>query len=267
MNIERKYNVWNENLRLKYEDLWSDAKYHIWDGVVSPNDYVNSYLKIMFLNRESFDDPNNGGYDISQGIAKEFHERKPILGGENSSMMKNTKNRLAVLRLLERDIRSFDENMLETAVSNYTTDCFREEMQKVAYCNIKKTDGTSKSTKKDLRVHFNKNKDIIEEQIIFFNPSLIVGGNIVDGILDNLEEWGDNLYTSHYVNIYQIKIRNILFPFIDMYHPSWWALDLETDRKELLKALKHVDNHYPNYWKNRCDQKCFISSGSDIQKK
>ena len=263
MDIIKDYYKWNELLRQRYEKLWPDATYHIWDGVVSPKDYANSPLKIMFLNKESFDDPDNGGYDISLGMAKEIYEGKPILGGEKNTMMLTTKNRLAVLRLLHGNLNSIDNRTLELAVNDYTIDCFREDMLKVAYCNIKKSNGVSKSGKSDLRNHFKRNKEIIVEQISFFNPTLIVGGNIVDGIIENEIEWGDNLYIadSHYINIYQIIVRGKNYPFIDMYHPSWMSLNSannqERDWKELFQALKYVDNQHPQFWKDRCNIDCF----------
>lgn len=265
MAIIEDYYSWNEQLRQKYEKLWPDAAYHIWDGVVSPKDYADSYLKVMFLNKESFDDPENGGYDISLGMAKEIFESKPILGGENSTMMMTTKNRLAVLKLLEGDIKNVNSIEIGSIIRNFSTDRFRKEMLKVAYCNIKKSSGRSKSIKRDLRFNFSKNREIIEEQISYFNPTLIVGGNIVDGIIENEIEWGENLYISesHYINIFQLMIKGKEYPFIDAYHPAMPKLkneeNQEKDCLELFKALLYVEERYPNFWKNRCGQECFIN--------
>lgn len=262
VNIEDYYR-WNEQLRLKYEMLWPEAAYHIWDGVVSPKDYAGSPLKVMFLNKESFDDPENGGYDISLGMAKEILEGKPILGGENSTMMMTTKNRLAVLKLLEGDIKNVDSTEIGSIIRDFSTDRFRKEMLKVAYCNIKKSSGKSKSEKRDLRLNFRRNREIIEEQISYFNPTLIVGGNIFDGIIENEIEWGENLYISesHYINIFQLKIKDKIYPYIDAYHPAMPKLKNEENQKkdslELFRALLYVEQHHPYFWKNRCGLKCF----------
>lgn len=263
MNILEKYNLWNDNLRIEYEKMWPEAKYHIWDGVVSPEDYYKAPIKILFLNKESYDDPRNGGYDISKAISKEYEEGKPILGGGNSTLMMATKSRLSILKWLYKDFCSLDREKTIQYNNIYSIESFRKDVMSVAYCNIKKSDGNKTSNKQDLYINFYKNKQIIEKQIEFFNPSIIIGGNIVGGIIQNQIEWGEELFSSksYWVNIFQWRINGNDYPIVDMFHPSWRSLknkgNLECERRELYMALEYVEEKYPGFWKKRCGNNCF----------
>ena len=251
MEILDKYNQWNSVLAEKYYKLWPEATYHIWDGVISPQNYYNSPLKVMFLNKEAYgSDIDN----ISETLKEELESNKPILN--NKPIKNNLKNRMSVLRFINNwTFITYDDETF----CRYSDEEFYLDMLNVAYCNIKKSDGVPESDTNNLKMCFNRNKSIIEEQITFFNPSLIVGGNIVDGIIDDNIEWGDNLFVSesHCLNIFQIKIKGRLYPFIDMYHPSYPSIDHKTERVELFKALTYVNDKYPGFWQNRCKNTCF----------
>lgn len=248
-----KYKIWDDSLRHKYESLWPNSLYHIWDGVISPNEYAQASVKIMFLNKEAYDEYNDE-YDISKTLHRQLKNNEPIF--RNYPIKYKTKSRLSILEKLDQELSSYSNQNFEL----YSEQDFYNDMLKVAYCNIKKTNGIKISNRKELRECFIKNKEIIEEQISFFNPSVIVGGNIVDGIIDNNIEWGEDLYISDskYINVYQIKIKGKLFPFLDMYHPACRKSSVE-DRKELLKALITVENNNPGFWENRCGQDCFVT--------
>ncbi len=249
MDIIDKYNSWNHNLLEEYKKLWPEATYHIWDGVISPMDYYNAPIKIMFLNKEAYGDE----YDISEALKEELEASKPIFC--NYPIKYNIKNRMSVLRYIGcSDLNSLNDDLL----SSYSEADFYKDMLMTAYCNIKKSDGIGKSNTRNLRECFNRNKDILEEQISFFNPTVIVGGNIVDGIIENDFEWGETLYESksHYINIYQVIIRGEKYPFLDMYHPAR-PMDHFIDRTELFRAIKDVAENNPHFWQERCNNKCF----------
>ena len=97
-----------------------------------------------------------------------------------------TKNRLRVLSLLNNGVFSISEDNLKQFVDMYSEKEFAGDMLKVAYCNIKKSDGSEKSNRRDLHECSLKNKKILEEQISFFNPSVIVGGNIIATLCKHL---------------------------------------------------------------------------------
>jgi len=253
LDILSKYNQWNSELEEKYLKLWPEAEYHIWDGVISPNDYFRSPLKILFLNKEAYDTEYDS-YDISEALKDELELGKPIFN--NRPIKYNFKNRLFVLNLISNLNQSY---LTDDVYNQYSNEEFYHDMLKTAYCNIKKSDGKGKSNSLDLRYCFLRNKEIIEEQISFLNPSLIIGGNVVDGIIEDSFNWGENLYVSesNVISIYQLVIKGRTYPFFDMYHPAK-AINHSIERIELFKALKFVNEKYPMFWKNRCNNACFI---------
>lgn len=71
--IEKIYYDWEKELEKEYNEIFSDAQYTIFDGVVSPFDYFQSPIKVMFLNREAYDEDS---YNISQALKCEIETGK-----------------------------------------------------------------------------------------------------------------------------------------------------------------------------------------------
>lgn len=250
--IEKIYYEWEEQLEKEYNEIFFDAQYTIFDGVVSPFDYFHSPIKVMFLNRESYGD----SYNIHEELKKQIEKGEPILGG-NYWINQNTKERLALCSLLDKFADVLEGEAIDYAV-NLDDKEYRSLLYKSAYCNIKKSNGRERSTKNDLLNYAQKGWSIIEKQVVFFNPTLIIGGNVFDGIIEKIEglNWGDPqvLYKekTNSVVIYKIEFGGKPFPFMDMYHPSYMC-----HSHGLIYALKYLAQHCPDFWKYRIGQKCF----------
>ena len=251
--IERMYYNWEEELEREYCELFPDSQYTIFDGVISPIDYSQSPIKVLFLNREAYDEDS---YNISRALKREIETGKKIFGGRPWINI-NTKERLAYCSLL-RLILDVPENDAISYAQEMSNDEYRSLLYKSAYCNIKKSNGVNGSSHRDLLEYAQKGWKIIEKQISFFNPTIIIGGNIIDGIIDCLEDirWGDPriLSRNNSAVIYQVEFGGNVFPFVDMYHPSnmYHSFDL-------FYALKSVAQNYPGYWEKRIGQECFKS--------
>jgi len=254
MDILGIYKTWEESIKKEYESLWPNMNVFNWDGVVSPDDYYNANVKVMFLNREAYGDD----YNINEELKKQIDNGLTIFG--NKGIKRKIKNRLRVLKLIDKKLCEISDEAFEQYADSYSENEFRGDLLKVAYCNIKKSDGKKESKKSDLRECYLKNREIIKEQISFFNPSIIVGGNVFDGIIEQDEtiEQREDLYApqSHYVNIYSLGIRGKEYPYVDICHPSSTKNDI-VDRFELFKALQYVEKNHPDYWKTRCGLRCF----------
>ncbi|MCR4848792.1 MAG: hypothetical protein K5920_08115 [Bacteroidales bacterium] len=252
MDYFNKHKKWDITLQEEYKRLWPNMERFNWDGVVSPEDYAKANIKVMFLNRETYGDD----YNINEAIKKEIDNNLVMFG--NNPIKVKTKNRLRVLSLLEKDVITMSDSDFEQYLNSYSEEDFRKDMLKVAYCNIKKSDGNEKSSRRNLYECALRNKEILQKQISFFNPSIIIGGNIVDGILEKIMEWGDDLYTpeSHYVNIFTLSVNGEEYPFVDAYHPSSRKNNY-VDSMELFRALQSVERDHPGYWKSRCGLTCF----------
>lgn len=251
--IEKIYYDWEKELEKEYNEIFSDAQYTIFDGVVSPFDYFQSPIKVMFLNREAYD-KNSDSYSINEALKKEIEQNKTIFGG-TYWVNQNTKERLAYCSFIDRTYCLDDNNAIFEA-QNLDDKEYRSLLYKSAYCNIKKSDGKERSSKNDLLNYAQKGWTIIEKQVAFFNPTLIIAGNVIDGIIANIEgvKWGEPriLFQTPKIVVYQIEFAGKSYPFIDMYHPS-----STKHSEDLFFALRFCAQKYPGLWESRTGQKCF----------
>lgn len=250
--IEKIYYDWEKELEKEYNEIFSDAQYTIFDGVVSPFDYFQSPIKVMFLNREAYDEDS---YMIHHALREQIENGTAIFNN-TYWINQNVKERLAFSYLLNKITDWQDDKAIEYA-QNMNDNEYRSLLLKSAYCNIKKSEGVNGSSKNNLLEYAQKGWSIIEKQICFFNPTLIIGGNVIDGIIENVVEghkWGDVLFRekNNSVIIYQIQFGENYYPFIDMYHPSYMV-----HSEDLYYALKKSALNHPGYWEKRIGQSCF----------
>lgn len=258
-NVEELYTNWNNDLYQRYIELFPEGEHTtIWDGVVNPVLYSQSPLKIMFLNREGYTEESND-YDLAEALSTAILDEQRIFPNQ-TTMRTHLKQYLLVLQSMEYGlIKNTSDDKIKEIISQNSSDekLFNSLFARVAYCNVKKSDGQSNSDINDLKECAQKGLEILKEQIRFFNPSIILGGNVCDGILEDLVEWGENLYVApdHQIAIWQIKIDDKCYPFVDMYHPSYAGLS--EYYIDLLHALQAVEKMKPNFWKERLNQPCF----------
>ena len=111
-------------------------------------------------------------------------------------------------------------------------------------------------------MYLNKGKKILEAQIEFFNPSIIIGGNVCDNLLESYFEWGENLYAyecEKSIKIYQIEVNGKLFPYFDLYHPSAFG-KYSIDKTYCLRiwdAIQKVEQEEPHFWDKTLHRRCF----------
>ena len=235
MNIEDIYHSWEVELEKEYNSIFFDAQYTIFDGVISPRDYFNSPIKVLFLNREAYDEDS---YMIHHALREQIENGAPIFNN-TYWINQNMKERLAFCSLLERITDWQDDEAIEYA-QNMNDNEYRSLLLKSAYCNKYAQKGWS----------------IIEKQICFFNPTLIIGGNVIDDIIECVDglTWGEELYVSLETKgtIYLIQFGGKFYPIIDLYHPSYTV-----HSEDLYYALKQSTLIHPGYWEKRIGQNCF----------
>ena len=260
------YREWNERCKDDYRKLFPNVNYTIWDGVISPEDYAKSPLKIMFLNREPYDEDWEE-YDLAEVLNKELALGEKPIFKDQKNLRKRLKEYLGVVELLENGclMTISDDELIDKINALKVSDLiFERMMPSVAYVNVKKSDGIKKSYIPDLRRYAIQGQSILAKQIEFFNPSIILAGNVGDGVLysDEIEKlgWGANLYSPEgksKVRIFQMQINGKLYPFVDMYHPSATQGWMSTYYLDLFHALKEVEKNFPNYWNLRLGLHCF----------
>lgn len=259
IDIDKHYNQWEQSLWQKYNEIFNNAKYTITDGVISPSAFFNSELKVMFLNREPYDDD---GYSLNHAIQEAIIDNRKIFPN-GVWLHKNLHDQLAILSLLtDKCFIHLTEDDATQIVQSWDMATFQKYFNNVAYANIKKSDGMRRSNINDLKIYLQKGVSILKEQILYFNPSIIMGGNIVDGIMECCDiEFGDTLYTnSGIINVYQLIINGKTFPIMDLNHPSTMKYrngSMSNYYLEVFQALQSIEKQYPGFWKNRMKQSCF----------
>ena len=259
VSIQQKYNKWNNVLYNRYTKKF-DKKTTIWDGVIFPEKYAEAPLKVMILNKEAYDPyPENIPYDLCKAIRDNIKNGNRIFPDQNT-LRTHLKQYLKVLDLGTNGFLSLSDDSVSEQVQSTDYDEFLRLFERVAYCNVKKSDGNPKSNKNDLYNHAKDGLDILKEQIRFFNPSVILAGNVCEGILEGLVEWGEDLYIDpdRHVCIWQIMINDDCFPFVDMYHPSL-AKGMGEYFLELLHSIQEVEKKHPGFWQERMNKSCFVT--------
>ena len=269
--MKKDYNEWEDKLWTLYNDIFKDASYTITDGVVFPDKYASTPFKVMIMNREPYDE-DSCSYSLNhEGIAKEITEGKTPFANQRT-MRSHLCQYLSLINLLaEKGFSNVSEQEAIDFVSQSTNDDFVYHLSRIAYINIKKSDGRIPSDPSDLKEYANKGIEVLKEQIRFCNPSLILGGNVCENIIDGLFEWGETLYDSgdnHSVQIYELLVDGKPYPFVDMYHPSRtqnYPEDNETRSMsmyylELFRGLTSIERTHPGYWSKYMNKECFETS-------
>ena len=258
--IRKLYEEWDDQMYEEYKKLFPESEYtNIWDGVIFPEKYAKSRLKVMTLNREGYGEPFNHYY-LHRTIRKQI-ENDEWFFKDQKTLRLHLKQYLTVLDLIGPDgFKSLLDDDVRKRVKAAKYDDLTRMMESVAYCNIKKSNGLPKSNRMNLKEYAEKGLDFIKKQIVYFNPSIILAGDVCSDILDEIRDfkYGENLYIDPEgrINIYQVVINDQLFPLVDMFHPSR-TQGMSEYYLELLHALQAVEKKNPLFWNKRLDAHCF----------
>ena len=266
-----EYNNWEDKLWALYNSIFKDASYTITDGVIFPDKYASTPFKVMIMNREAYDE-DHSSYSLNQdGIAKEIGE-EIVPFKDQITLRSHLRQYLSLIHLLSnKGFNEVSEKEVIDFVNQSDNDDLVYYLSDAAYINIKKSDGKKRSVRSDLKEYAKKGIEVLKEQIRFCNPSVILGGDVCYNIIDNLFDWGEELYGGdgyNPVKIYELVIDGKSYPFIDMFHPSRTQNYKDGDEKEsmsmyfleLFKAMISVEKTRPGYWSSHMNNKCFETS-------
>ena len=266
-----EYNKWEDKLWALYDSIFKDASYTIKDGVIFPDKYASTPFKVMIMNREAYD-KGHESYSLNQdGIAKEIGE-EIVPFKDQITLRSHLRQYLSLIHLLSnKGFNEVSEKEVIDFVNQSDNDDFAYYLSNAAYINIKKSDGKKRSVRSDLKEYAKKGIEVLKEQIRFCNPSVILGGDVCYNIIDNLFDWGEELYGGdgyNPVKIYELVIDGKSYPFIDMFHPSRTQNYKDGDEKEsmsmyfleLFNAMISVEKTRPGYWSSHMNNKCFEAS-------
>ena len=261
LSVQQRYEQWNDDLYNRYIMEYPETSHDtIWDGVISPVDYAKTRIKVMFLNREAYDNEKGNSFDLSKDIRNRIEKDEWVFPYQHT-LRTHLKQYLTVIDLGQNGFLELSDDEVRKYVKATDYYEFIRLLKCVAYCNIKKSDGQPRSNLNNLKECAKRNIGFIKEQIAFFNPSIILGGDICEGVLNDIPEveWGNDLYIGpdRHICIWQIKVGDSLYPLVDMFHPSR-TQGMREYYLEFLHAMQAVERSHTNFWFNSYDKPCFV---------
>ena len=236
----QEYQEWSESFFSQYRQALNNDACFV-DGIIDYELYRASNTKVLFVNREAYDEEGEW-YDITETI------RDKGMSHFSTNIRKRYSEYLPIFNMPKEDVISTSVSDIEQYVKSFNQDDINQMLQSTAYINVKKVnDGKSKSTVPDLRENFHKADVLLCEQIDVIAPDIILGGNVIEGIIECSEhiKWGDRLYFNGLVNVWEMFINDKKYIIFDMIHPAAISIskcNISEYYKEVFSAYKAIIN-------------------------
>jgi hypothetical protein len=175
------------------------------DGVIDPNIWYSQDLRVLFLLKEAYHKEEYETYDLAEKLCE---------NGPWDSMWRRVAEWGYGLRNTTAE-RIADYNGIYGA----STKSLKEELRRIAIVNVKKSNGKSESSWKDIQNYADADKDFLNRQIDLIDPTVIVCGYTFAHLNDFYCEASINKKDKNQYNpdgFY--KYKNIMI--LDYYHPS-----------------------------------------------
>lgn len=202
------------------------------DGLIDPEKYESSKIRIMWILKEAYAQPNDndyGGWSMSQA-----YRDKPTW--ELSDKSNRLRKMIYVSHGIENDFLKWnDMSYIHEDKSMFSV------IMQIAYINLKKIPGGTISNDHEIGEHFQKNKGIILEQIESFKPEIIIGGNTMKYLFPEMGITQNKLQRINDIN-FAFYAQNERV-FIDAYHPSSFSMSEEMYCDSIIKI---AENWYKN---------------------
>ena len=206
------------------------------DGIIEIEKYSKAKIKILWILKE----PNSseGGWSYQDYLTINTIEGKI---GTN----KNTLSYKIFQKILYASYGILNDFPCYSQMPSITEKKVYEVGEQIAYINIKKTGGGSKSQDSDISNAYRDNKEILMSQIAAYNPNVLIFGNTL-GFFDKSDlkkiGWDLNNTEGVYVNdntknttCYQISQDRLI---IHAYHPAYWVISNDVYCTEIVEGVK-----------------------------
>ncbi|WP_197275397.1 hypothetical protein [Nonlabens sp. YIK11] len=175
----------------------------IFDGIVNEHKYLSSNIKLMWILK----DANSTGEDESYDLREAINTLKRDYGIRKD--WENTfRNIIYVTNGILNDASWEDIPYPKDDPS--TVDI----LQNIAFINVKKVGGGSRSKENEIYNHYQKYKAILFEQIDEFNPDVIIFGNTYRYFKEDLGLNQMNIFGSCHATVKDNRI------YLSAYHPN-----------------------------------------------
>ncbi len=194
-------NIIKEQEEALFKQWKGDANW-VKDGVVSPEIFASSKLKVLYILKEA-----NGG------------KEKKWTGGDLRAFLNHaerwqTWNTVARWQYAISNIK----NEIEWKKIDYISKSTRKKLlQGIAVINLKKVPGNRQSSMKEIEAFAQKDIDFIKLQISIYKPNIVIcggTGNIVKklNILGTFTKWEKSKKGVEYININDTTIISYVHP-------------------------------------------------------
>lgn len=169
-----------EEINNQIAEISYEGRSAIFDGIVDVDKYLAADLKIMWILKEVNSSEDEGGWSMNK-VLSELRDDKTTSG-----ILKGWSKTFNPIIYTTYGISNNKEwkSIPDVSEDNSTV----ESLKNIAYINLKKVSGVGTSKPKEIISFFNENKQIIENQIIKYNPDVIICGGTGEVLDETLDE-------------------------------------------------------------------------------
>jgi len=218
-----------ENIEAHFRELLKKGMTNlISDGIVNPEKYKNAKIKLLWILKEPHD-KGNGGWDMRNFLITPENLTKRT---DKWPWKKTYKNIMLSTWGILHDFQSYEKTLEDWR--KFGDEEILSILNEIAYINLKKTPGKSKSYKPEIRSAYKKHQKLIWSQINAIKPDFAICGGTYEFIKKDIQ-----LYNEHSI------------VFINNYHPGFIKKNVKSDKvyyQEILNEIKsrHLNNSLEN---------------------
>lgn len=203
-NILIRLKKFDDEVKLYYRKFETKEKEIISDGIVNPQEYLSSPIKILWILKEPYDidGEGKGGWPINESLNNE--KELQTLGGLKSTWYPIAYTSFAILNGFKKyeDMDDIEDN-----------DSMLNVFKKIAFINVQKFAANTTTNDKDIKAAYKAHSRILLKQIEIYNPDIVIGGNTMWNFVDDLE------LKDHHYDEYEYWIKDNKL-YINAAHPS-----------------------------------------------
>jgi hypothetical protein len=197
--------------------------YPIYDGIVDIDRYLSVSPKILWILKEPYDDfdkdgkPCGGSWSITEDVfacAEKSGNKPPF----------------ATIAYVTYSVFN---NFVKYSEMDYVTEDPRiwEALKNIAYINVNKFPGKKRSDSEIIASYYQKNRELLKNQIDAINPDIVIAGNILYLFYEDFDLTKLDLKSGGPGKSAEFCQKDGRL-FINAYHPSYWGI----------KPSKYVDD-------------------------
>jgi len=187
--------------------------YPVTDGVIDEAQFLSSSPKMLWILKEPWEKGGVGDWSLTKQLIPELIAKNKICGHKSYGPM-------AYVTF------SVFNKFVSYSVMKETCDASKvgESLKNIAYINVSKFPGKSRSKPSQIAAYYERNKAILLKQISVVNPDVVIGGSTLTLFLGDLQLAANKFKP---VGALKFCVANKRL-YIDAYHPSRREYQMKT---------------------------------------